>query len=118
MDQRKQTYREPLPVQIRKIREESFSVFVSNLPLQISEAELEAMFWRVGRILDVFIPTEKRSNSGKSFAFVRFATLGEAEKAVELAEGRSRGRQKDLGQPCSVQFQQNCEQGKGESSKG
>lgn len=94
MDQRKQTYREPLPMQIRKIREESFSVFVSYLPQQISEAELEAMFWKVGRIRDVFIPTEKRSNNGKGFTFVRFATLKEAEKAIELAEGRSRGGRK------------------------
>ena len=36
--------RDPLPAQIGKLREETFSVFVSNLPKQISKVELEAMF--------------------------------------------------------------------------
>ena len=39
----RQTNRPPLPVQICKIREES-SIIVSNLPWQISNTELEAMF--------------------------------------------------------------------------
>lgn len=67
--------REPLPLQIRKKRDETVSVSLSNLPEQISKAELEAMVWRAGRIIDVFIPIEKRSTSNRGFAFVRFASL-------------------------------------------
>lgn len=67
---------------------------LSNLPEQISKAELEAMVWRAGRIIDVFIPIDKRSTSNRGFAFVRFASLWEAENAVELAEGRSGGGRK------------------------
>ena len=97
-------FKDPLPAQIRKIREESFSIFISNLPQQISKAELEAIFWRAGKILDVFIPKEKRNSNHRGFAFVRFATLREEEKAVELAEGRSWGGRKiqaNLAQFCS-----------------
>ena len=91
---RQPIYKDPLPAQIRKIREESFSVFVSNLPQQISRAEIEAIFWREGRINDVFIPKDRRDNSNRGFAFVRFATLREAEKAVQIAEGRLWGGMK------------------------
>eukprot|EP00268_Persea_americana_P030482 TRINITY_DN29470_c3_g1_i1.p1 TRINITY_DN29470_c3_g1~~TRINITY_DN29470_c3_g1_i1.p1 ORF type:complete len:162 (+),score=33.06 TRINITY_DN29470_c3_g1_i1:191-676(+) len=91
---RHQFYKDPLPAQIRKIREESFLVFVSNLPQQISKAEIEAIFWRAGRIHDVFIPKERRDNSNRGFTFVRFATLRDAEKAVEIADGRFWGGRK------------------------
>ena len=84
----KSSHSYPLPLQIRRIRDESFSVFVSNLPQQISKTELEAMFWRAGRIIDVFTPVDQRCQSNRGFAFVRFVTLREAEKAVEMAEGR------------------------------
>lgn len=55
---RRQSHKEPLPEEIRKIREETHSVFVSNLPKQNSKVEIEAIFWRAGRIKDVFIPKE------------------------------------------------------------
>ena len=42
----------------------------------------------------MFIPKEKRSNSNRGFSSVRFATLREAEKAVELTKGRSWGGRK------------------------
>ena len=41
---RRQSHKEPLLEEIRKIRKETHSVFVSNLPQQISEAEIEAIF--------------------------------------------------------------------------
>ena len=91
---RRQLYKDPLPAQIWKMREETFSIFISNLPQQISKAETEAIFWRAGRLIDVFIPKDKRNNSTRGFAFVRFATLREAEKAVGIAEGRFWGERK------------------------
>eukprot|EP00268_Persea_americana_P010845 TRINITY_DN14439_c0_g1_i14.p1 TRINITY_DN14439_c0_g1~~TRINITY_DN14439_c0_g1_i14.p1 ORF type:complete len:147 (+),score=27.06 TRINITY_DN14439_c0_g1_i14:267-707(+) len=90
----RRTNRHPLPVQIKRIRDESFSIFVSNLPQQISKTELETMFWRAGRIIDMFIPVDKRSNRNRGFAFVRFATFKEAEKVVQLAKRRSWGGRK------------------------
>ena len=100
---RKQSHKVPLPKEIRKIREETHSVFVSNLPQQISKAEIEATFWRAGRIKDVFIPKDRRNNGNRGFAFVRFATLTEAERAAEMAEGRVWGGMKlqaNLAQLC------------------
>ena len=88
------THRTPLPLQITRIREESSSIYVSNLPQEKTKNELEAMFCRAGRTVDVFIPVDKRNNKKRGFSFVRFQTFREAEKAVELAEERSWGGRK------------------------
>lgn len=34
------------------------SLFISNLSPETSRVELESMFWRVGKILDTFIPVD------------------------------------------------------------
>ena len=52
------------------------------------------MFCRGGKILDSFIPIDKNSGKKRGFAFVRFGSIQEAEKAVELARGRSWGGRK------------------------
>ena len=101
---RRQSHKVPLPKQTRKIREETFSVFVSNLPQQISKADIENIFRKAGRLQDVFIPKDKRDNSNRGFAFVRFANLAEAKKAAEMGKGRVWGGRKlqaNLAQFCS-----------------
>lgn len=79
----------PLPRRIIALRERSVSLFVSNLHEAISSTELEAMFYRAGKIVDTFIPKDRSTGKGRDFAFVRFGTRREAEIAVELAKGRS-----------------------------
>lgn len=73
------------------MQEKTISVYTSNLPKNISKAEIEGLFFRAGRIMDVFIPVEKGSREGKGFAFVRFGTKKEAERATELVNGRCWG---------------------------
>ena len=83
----------PFPREILVLGEKTITLFVSNLPSSISSPELGAMFCRASRILDSFIPKEFVSSKGRGFAFVRFGTMREAERAIELANGRSwRGR--------------------------
>lgn len=84
----------PLPWRLHWLREETFSVFVSKSPQHISKTEVEAMFCRAGRVVDVFIPVDQSSRNNRGFAFVRFATKKDAENAVELALGRSWGGRK------------------------
>lgn len=52
------------------------------------------MFHRFERIIDVFQPKDKYSGRSRGFAFARFASCGEAEKAIDLATGRSWGGRK------------------------
>lgn len=82
-----------LPRHILLLGENTFSLFVSNIPEDSAKPELEAIFWRAGKIRDSFIPIDKISGKTRGFAFVRFGSLKEAENAVELAHGRLwRGR--------------------------
>ena len=48
-----------LPHRILQLRENSFTLFVSNNPEEMSKTELEAMFSRAGKIWDSFIPIDK-----------------------------------------------------------
>lgn len=82
-----------LPLHLRRLRDKTFSVYVANLPKDISKAELEGLFFRAGKIADIFIPVEKGSRESRGFAFVHFDTKREAEKAVDIADRRLwRGR--------------------------
>lgn len=53
----------------------SFSLFVDNLPKEISKVKLESMFYRAGQIVDSFIPTDRRSGRSHGFPFVRFIAI-------------------------------------------
>eukprot|EP00268_Persea_americana_P009462 TRINITY_DN13795_c0_g1_i1.p1 TRINITY_DN13795_c0_g1~~TRINITY_DN13795_c0_g1_i1.p1 ORF type:complete len:260 (-),score=47.98 TRINITY_DN13795_c0_g1_i1:896-1675(-) len=55
--------RPSLPRRILKMRENSFSLFVSNISEDMSKTEMDAMFCRGGKILDSFIPIDM--NNGK-----------------------------------------------------
>ena len=68
----------PLPRRIIWLIEKSVSLFVSNLDEAISSTELEAMFYRAGKIVDSFIPKDKYIGRGRGFAFVRFGSMREA----------------------------------------
>lgn len=78
-----------LPSHLLALKRRSFSIFVSNLPSNISKSELEAMFCRVGRIADSFIPCDRHYGNQRGFAFVRFGNLRDAERAMAIIDGRS-----------------------------
>lgn len=83
-----------LPLHLRRLRERTFSVYASSLPKNISKAEPEVLFFRSGRIVDIFIPVEEESREGRGFAFVCFDTKREVEKAVDPVDGRLWGGRK------------------------
>lgn len=58
------------------------------------------MFRRARITRDIIIPMDRRSRRPRGFAFVSFETLQEAERTVELSEGRSWGGRK--GEPSMV----------------
>lgn len=76
------------PFHLQRLRERTFSVYASNLLKNISKAELEVLFFRAGRIVDIFIPVEEESREGRGFSFVRFDTKREVEKTVDPVDGR------------------------------
>lgn len=83
--------REPLQDLIISLRQQSFSLFVSNLHEEISKIELETMFCKAGRIVDSFIPIDRSSGKTRGFGFVRFGMEKEELAAIDMAKGRSWG---------------------------
>ncbi|XP_046853132.1 uncharacterized protein LOC124446326 [Xenia sp. Carnegie-2017] len=65
-----------------KEKNELFSVYVGNIPVDITKYELDDLFCDAGKVVDSFIvsPTNGHSNT---YGFVRFRTLKEAYEAVE-----------------------------------
>lgn len=59
---------QPLPRKLQSLRENSISLFVSNLSEDTSKAEI--MFCKAGKIVDIFIPLDHNNERGRGFAFV------------------------------------------------
>jgi RNA recognition motif-containing protein len=73
-------------------------VYVGNLFFSVREQDIEREMSRVGKVEDVKIIYDARGLS-KGFAFVQFADLGAAERAVQELSG-----QYFEGRPLTVQF--------------
>lgn len=61
----------------------STCLFVGNLPYHFRERDLEDYFGRCGRIRNVTVGINRRSNQSKGYAFVEFEDRRDAEDAFE-----------------------------------
>ncbi|CAJ0577829.1 unnamed protein product, partial [Mesorhabditis spiculigera] len=60
---------------------------VTNLPQEIDEQELRAVFQKIGRVQRVFIARDKVHNLPKGFAFVTYEMRQDAERAIKELNG-------------------------------
>lgn len=67
-----------LPTHLFFLRKNIVLILVSNLSFQISQPKLEAMFSKVGHIVDSFIPTSRKSCRKRGFAHLCFGIKEEA----------------------------------------
>ena len=72
---------------LRRMEENSFSVFVDNLPLSMTASWLGQIFRYEGDIIDVFLSRKKRSTTRNPFAFVRFSNKRDAIEASKNLNG-------------------------------
>lgn len=49
--------------------------------------DLFPLFDKYGKVVDVFIPRDRRTGDSRGFAFVRYKYQDEASKAVEKLDG-------------------------------
>ncbi|MED6205461.1 hypothetical protein PIB30_017883 [Stylosanthes scabra] len=65
-----------------RLEASSFSVFVDNLPNDVSKRELFYWFKWSGWINDIYLHTKEKEEKNYCFAFVRYTTKGAALKAI------------------------------------
>jgi len=64
-------------------------LFVGNLPFSLSEANLEEIFARSGKVVSVSIPTDRETGRKRGFAFVEMSSQAEAEAAIKSLNGHT-----------------------------
>ena len=69
-------------------------LYVGNLPYDLSEDDLNALFAKHGKIVSARIITNKFNNKSKGYAFVTMADAAGAQSGVEALNGKEiKGRQ-------------------------
>ncbi|EYU36505.1 hypothetical protein MIMGU_mgv1a012146mg [Erythranthe guttata] len=68
---------------------DTFSLLVLNITFRTTADDLFPLFDKYGKVVDVFIPRDRRSGDSRGFAFVRYKYPEEAQKAVEKLDGIS-----------------------------
>jgi len=73
------------------------SLLVRNISTQITSADLQAAFGRIGEIKDVYIPLDYHSKQPKGFAFIEYATQDQARNAKdEMNRFQIKGRELEV----------------------
>ncbi|KAJ0988611.1 hypothetical protein J5N97_006967 [Dioscorea zingiberensis] len=68
---------------------DTYSLLVLNITFRTTADDLYPLFDRYGKVVDVFIPRDRRTGESRGFAFVRYKYADEAQKAVERLDGRN-----------------------------
>ncbi|KAK6135436.1 hypothetical protein DH2020_030805 [Rehmannia glutinosa] len=67
---------------------ETYSLLVLNVNFRTTVDDLFPLFEKYGKVVDIFIPRDRRTGESRGFAFVRYFYKDEAQKAVDRLDGR------------------------------
>ncbi|KAI4375620.1 hypothetical protein MLD38_013470 [Melastoma candidum] len=67
---------------------DTYSLHVLNISFRTTADDLFPLFDKYGKVVDIFIPRDRRTGESRGFAFVRYKYADEAQKAVEKLDGR------------------------------
>jgi RNA recognition motif-containing protein len=66
-------------------------IYVGNLSFGTTEDELKELFAQAGKVVSVALIKDRDSGQSKGFAFVEMSNQAEAEKAIQMFNGKSVG---------------------------
>lgn len=66
-------------------------LYVGNLAYSTTEDELKALFGQAGAVTSVAVIKDRETGRSKGFAFVEMASEAEAQKAIDVANGKKLG---------------------------
>jgi RNA recognition motif-containing protein len=66
-------------------------IYVGNLSFATTEDELQALFAQAGTVASVALIKDRDSGQSKGFAFVEMSSQAEAEKAIQMFNGKTLG---------------------------
>ena len=66
-------------------------LYVGNLSYSTTEDELRNLFFEAGTVASVALIKDRDSGRSKGFAFIEMSNQAEAQKAIEMFNGRSLG---------------------------
>ncbi|KAJ7569030.1 hypothetical protein O6H91_01G058200 [Diphasiastrum complanatum] len=66
---------------------DTYSLLVLNITFRTTADDLYPLFDRYGKVVDIFIPRDKRTGESRGFAFVRYKHADEAQKAIDRLDG-------------------------------
>ncbi|CAG8670814.1 7346_t:CDS:2 [Acaulospora morrowiae] len=75
----------------RDTSEPSETIFIGNLPFEVTEDEIRGIFDQCGDIISVRLPTHQDTGKPRGFGYVTFANIATAQNALEL-DGTEIGR--------------------------
>jgi len=64
-------------------------LYIGNLSYDVTEAELEDLFKKVGNVVSVTIITDRYSGKSKGFGFVEMGSEKDAETAINQLNGKT-----------------------------
>lgn len=63
------------------------SIYVGNLPYQVSESDVTEVFAEYGSVKRVQLPTDRETGRMRGFGFVEMSTDAEEEAAISALDG-------------------------------
>ncbi|XP_042758756.1 serine/arginine-rich splicing factor SC35 [Lactuca sativa] len=67
---------------------DTYYLLILNISFRTTADDLFPLFDKYGKVVDIFIPKDRRTGESRGFAFVRYKYADEAEKAVDRLDGR------------------------------
>lgn len=64
-------------------------LYVGNLPQQMTEVQLQAIFAEAGHVASAKIITDRQTGQPRGFGFVEMETKLEAQKAISMLNGKN-----------------------------